>query len=138
MGVSRRVFMRAYVLIGTMALAFGGLTPAAAQQSNSPLYQSTPTVAPPSWPAWQGVHDGRAVWAPPSYIYIPPGRYPTDSRNLMLDNRAPNLWSTAPDLRDRSPHLGPPLESGAHGTGVRRPEGWRSPGMAEPGRPSRR
>ena len=123
--------MRAYMVIGVMALA-GGAAPARAQLSNSPLYQPSPTVAQPSWPAWQGVQDGRAGLAPP---YIPAPRYPTDSRNPSLDNRAPTLSPLSPDLRDSTLRQGSPMENGALGTG-RRSEGLRSPGMAEPGRPS--
>jgi hypothetical protein len=125
--------MRAGVLIAIMAVATGGFTPAGAQQSNSPLYQPGAMVAPPSWPAWQGTQDGRAGLAPP---YIPAPLYPTDSRNLTLDNRAPTLWPAGPDLRDTAPRFGSPLESGTLGTGVRRSEGLRAPGAAEPGRPS--
>lgn len=125
--------MRVDVWIGVMALSAGGWGPAGAQLSNSPLYQPSPAVAPPSWPAWQGVHDGRAGMAP---HYIPTPRYPTDSRNLTLDNRAPTLWPAGPDLRDTSPRLGSQPENGALGTGVRRSEGLRAPGSAEPGRPS--
>lgn len=125
--------MRAYVLIGVMALTAGGTAPARAQLSNSPLYQASPTVAPPGWPAWQGVQDGRSGLEPP---YIPAPRYPTDSRNPLLDNRAPTLSPSSPDLRDSTLRQGPPIENGALGTGLRRSEGLRSPGMAEPGRPS--
>jgi hypothetical protein len=125
--------MRAYVLMGVMTLSTGGWAPAAAQVSNSPLYQPSPAGAPPSWPAWQGMQDGRAGMAPQ---YIPAPRYPTDSRNLTLDNRAPTLWPAGPDLRDSAPRLGSQLENGALGTGARRSDGLRAPGTAEPGRPS--
>jgi hypothetical protein len=111
--------MRAYVWTGLLALSIGGGMPAAwAQVSNSPLYQPSPTVAPPSWPTWQGVQDGRAVSTP---LYVPAPRYPADSRNPALDNRAPTLWRAAPDLRDSTPRLGSPLENGAIGTGPRAP-----------------
>jgi hypothetical protein len=125
--------MRAFVWIGMVVVAAGGLTPAGAQQSNSPLYPPGAMVAPPSWPAWQGVQDGRGGLAPP---YFPAPRFPTDSRNLTLDNRAPTLWPAAPDLRDRTPQFGPPLDNGALGTGTRRSDGFRSPAAPEPGRPS--
>jgi hypothetical protein len=113
--------MRARVLVGMVGMvawATGGLTHAVAQQTNSPLYQPGAVVALPSWPVWQGAQDGRAVLAPRPYI--PTGRYPTESRNPVLDNRAPTLWPAAPDLRDTTPRLGPPLENGAAGIGVRR------------------
>jgi hypothetical protein len=118
--------MRASILIGAMAISLVGGPPAAwAQVSNSPLFEPSPGAAPPSWPAWQGMQDGRAVLAPQ---YIPAPRYPTDSRNLTLDNRAPTLWPAGPDLRDAVPR------NGALGTGVRRSDGLQVP--AEPGRPS--
>ena len=124
--------MRAYVLMGVMALSVGGwMAGARAQQSNSPLYQPSPATAPPSWPAWQGMQDGRGGLGPP-YIVTP--RHPTDSRNPALDNRSPTLSPVAPDLRDSTLRLGSPTENDALGTGVRRSEGLRSP--AEPGRPS--
>jgi hypothetical protein len=115
----------------------GVVTSAAAQVSNSPLYQPSPMLETPTWPAWQGVQDGRGVGAPPfapPMPYTPPARYPTDSRNLTLDNRAPTL-------RDVSPRLGSPLDngapgSGAGGAGVRRSDGFQSPAAMEPGRPS--
>ena len=126
--------MRAYVWTGVMALASGVCLPAAwAQQSNSPLYQPAPSVAPPSWPTWQVMPDGRAGIAPP---YLPAPRYPTDSRNLTLDNRAPTLWPSGPELRDTSPRPGSPPENGAPGTGARRSDGLRAPAAPEAGRPS--
>ena len=118
-------------VLGVVAMMFGAWTSAAqAQQSNSPLYQPTPMVMPPSWPGWQGVQDG----GPP--LYIPAPRYPTDSRNLALDNRAPSLRSVTPDPRESTLRLGSPLEDGDSGMGVRRSQGLRAPGAAEPGRPS--
>jgi hypothetical protein len=125
--------MRACVLMGVMTLTAAVGLPAAAQVSNSPLYQPSASVAPPSWPAWQGMLDGRAVLAPQ---YLPAPRYPTDSRNLTLDNRAPTLWPAGPDLRDAAPRPGSLPESGALGTGLRRSDGLRAPATAEPGRPS--
>jgi hypothetical protein len=115
--------MRATVLIGVMTLSTGWWASAVAQVLNSPLYQPSPAVATPSWPAWQGMPDGRANLAPPQYIPAP--RYPTDSRNLTLDNRAPSLWPAGPDLRDTSPRLGSTPENGAPGTGARRTDGFR-------------
>jgi hypothetical protein len=115
--------MRAYVFIGVMVLGTGWWAPAAAQVSNSPLYQPSPSLATPSWPVWQGMPDGRANTAAPQYIPAP--RYPTDSRNLTLDNRAPTLWPAGPDLRDASPRLGSLPENGALGTGSRRSDGLR-------------
>jgi hypothetical protein len=118
--------MRAYVLMGVMALGSGAWVTAAAQVSNSPLYEPSPAAAaPPSWPAWQGMQDGRAAWAQP-YTQAP--RYPTDSRNLTLDNRAPTLWPAAPELRGAAPRWGmQPFDNGS-GAGGRRPDGLRSPG----------
>ncbi len=116
---------------GAVAVMFGAWASVAqAQLSNSPLYQPSPSVMPPSWPAWQGVQDGGAP------TYIPAPRYPTDSRNPALDNRAPALRSVTPDQRDSTLRLGSPLEDGVSGMGVRRSEGLRAPGVAEPGRPS--
>ena len=125
--------MRACVFISVMTLTIGGWATAAAQVSNSPLYQPTPSVAPPSWPAWQGMPDGRAGIAP---LYVPAPRYPTDSRNLTLDNRAPTLWPSGPQLRDSVPRLGTSPENGALGTGARRSDGLRAPAAPEAGRPS--
>ena len=118
-------------VLGVVAVMFGAWASVAqAQQSNSPLYQPSPTVTPPSWPEWQGVQDG----GPP--LYVPAPRYPTDSRNPTLDNRAPSLRSVTPNPRDSTLRLGSPLEDGVSGAGVRRSEGLRAPGVAEPGRPS--
>lgn len=118
-------------VLGVVAVVFGAWASVAqAQLSNSPLYQPSPTVTPPSWPGWQGVQGG----GPP--LYIPAPRYPTDSRNPALDNRAPSLRSITPDLRDTTLRLGSPLEGGDSGMGVRRSQGLRAPGVAEPGRPS--
>ena len=124
--------MRACVFIGVMTLTIGGWVPAGAQVSNSPLYQPAPSVAPPSWPTWQVMPDGRAGMAPP---YIPAPRYPTDSRNLTLDNRAPTLWPLGPELRDTSSRPGSLPENGAPGPGTRRPDGLRAPEAPEAGRP---
>lgn len=127
--------MRATVwigVIGVVALGAGSGVPAGAQQSNSPLYQPSPAAASPGWPAWQGVQDGSAGLAPP---YIPAPRYPADSRNPTLDNRAPTLWPAAPSLHDAAPRLGMQPENGSMGNGLRRSDGLRLPGLAEPGRP---
>ena len=127
--------MRATVwigVIGVVALGAGSGVPAGAQQSNSPLYQPSPAAASPGWPAWQGMQDGSAGLAPP---YIPAPRYPADSRNPTLDNRAPTLWPAAPSLHDAAPRLGMQPENGSMGNGLRRSDGLRLPGLAEPGRP---
>ena len=121
-------FMRFFGLVAVLSGAWASV--AQAQLSNSPLYQPSPTVTPPSWPGWQGVQDG----GPP--LYIPAPRYPTDSRNPTLDNRAPSLRSVTPDPRDSTLRLGSPLEDGDSGMGVRRSQGLRVPGAVEPGRPS--
>ena len=123
--------MRACVFISVMTLTVGGWAPAAAQVWNSPLYQPAPSVAPPSWPTWQVMPDGRAGTAPP---YLPAPRYPTDSRNLTLDNRAPTLWPLGPELRDTSPRSGSLPENGTPGPGARRSEGLRAPAAPEAGR----
>ena len=103
-------------VLGAVAVMFGAwVSVAQAQLSNSPWYQPSPMVAPP---------------------YLPAPRYPTDSRNPTLDNRSPSLKSVTPDLRDPTPRLGSSLEDGASGMGMRRSEGLRAPGVAEPGRPS--
>jgi hypothetical protein len=128
---------RALAVVAIAAGCSGMLTSVAAQVSNSPLFEPSPMLATPTWSGWQGVQDGRGVWAPqvaPQVPYTPPARYPTDSRNLSLDNRAPTL-------RDVSPRLGSSLENGAPGNGVwgagvRRSEGFQSPAAAEPARPS--
>ena len=126
-----RFLMGVRCVVGVIAVISGAWASVAqAQLSNSPLYQPSPMVTPPSWPAWQGMHDGSA---PP---YLPAPRYPTDSRNPTLDNRSPSLRSVTPDLRDPTPRLGSSLEDGASGMGMRRSEGLRAPGVAEPGRPS--
>ena len=64
--------------------------------------------------------------------------YPEDSRNPTLDNRAPTLRSATPELYDSTQRQGSPPEDGAFGTGMRRSEGLRAPGLAEPGRLLRR
>ena len=136
--------MRATVWMGVIGvLAWGASSgePAFAQQSNSPLYQPSPAAASPGWPAWQGMQDGSAGLAP---LYVPAPRYPADSRNPTLDNRAPTLWPAAPGLHDSAPRLGMQPENGSvngsmngsMGNGFRRPDGLRSPGSAEPGRPA--
>ena len=103
-------------VLGVIAVMSGAWASVAqAQLSNSPLYQPSPTVTPP---------------------YLPAPRYPTDSRHPTLDNRSPSLKSVTPDLRDPTPRLGSSLEDGASGMGMRRSEGLRAPGVAEPGRPS--
>jgi hypothetical protein len=112
--------------MGVLAMAAGAWVTASAQVSNSPLYQPSPAAAPPSWPAWQGMQDGRATWAAP-YTQAP--RFPTDSRNLSLDNRAPTLWPVAPDVRGAAPRWGmQPSENGGLGTSGRRSDGLRLPG----------
>ena len=105
--------MRAGILMGVMAFSAAWWAPAAAQLSNSPLYAPWPNAAP---------------------TYVPAPRYPTDSRNPTLDNRAPTLWPTGPEVRDATPRGGSPPENGAIGGGARRSEGLRVPGAAEPGR----
>lgn len=118
-------------VFGVVALmSVGWASVAHAQLSNSPLYQPSPPVTSPSWPGWQGVQDSGAP------TYIPAPRYPTDSRNPTLDNRSPSLRSVTPDLRDPMPRLGSLREDEASGMGLRRSEGLRAPGVAEPGRPS--
>lgn len=111
--------MRACILIGVMASSTAWWAPAAAQLSNSPLYPANPMHQP--WPN-----------AEPTYIPAP--RYPTDSRNLTLDNRAPTLWPAVPEVRDAAPRLGSAPHNGAIGGNARRPESLRSPQAAEPGR----
>ena len=119
--------MRARVLIGVMASCTACWAPAAAQLSTSPPYPPDPL---------QPLHQ---PWPNAAPTYIPAPRYPTDSRNLTLDNRAPTLWPTAPDLRDATPRVGSPLENDAlGGGGARRVEGLRAPGVIEPGRSSSR
>ena len=113
--------MRACILMGVMASSTAWWAPAAVQLSNSPHYPPYPLHQP-----WSNA-------APP---YTPAPRYPTDSRNLTLDNRAPTLWPTGPEVRDATPRGGSPPENGAIGGGARRSEGLRVPGVAEPGRAS--
>ena len=111
-----RVLMGVRCVIGVIAVMPGWWASVAqAQLSNSPWYQPSPTVTPP---------------------YLPAPRYPMDSRNPTLDNRSPSLKSVTPDFRDPTPRLGSSLEDGASGRGMRRSEGLRAPGVAEPGRPS--
>ena len=119
--------MRARVLIGVMASCAAWWAPAAAQLSNSPPYPPYPLHSP---------HPLHQPWSNAAPTYIPAPRYPTDSRNLTLDNRAPTLRPTAPDLRDATPRVGSPLENDALGGGARRFEGLRAPGVIEPGRSS--
>lgn len=123
--------MRACVLVGLMALSIAGWAPAAAQLSNSPLYPPSPGASPPSDPAWQDLQDGR-VGAP---NYLPAPRWPTDSRNPTLDNRAPTLWPLAPDLRNATPRLGSQPANNTGGAGLRRNDDWRAPTATEPGHP---
>ena len=105
--------MRACILIGVLATCTTWWAPAAAQLSNRPLYAPWPNAEP---------------------TYLPAPRYPTDSRNPTLDNRAPTLWPLAPDLRNAPPRFGSPLENGGSSDGARRADGLRVPGTAEPGR----
>ena len=114
--------MRACILIGVMASCTVGWAPAAAQLSNSPSYPINPM---------NPVHE---PWPNAAPTYGPAARYPTDSRNPTLDNRAPTLWPLGPDLRNATPRFGSPLENGASSDGARRAEGLRVPGTAEPGR----
>jgi hypothetical protein len=110
-----QVFRQAFVFTGVMAAASVAWVPAAAQLPAAPLYPPSPPAAP---------------------SYIPAPRYPTDSRNLTLDNRAPTLWPAGPELRDATPRLGSRPDYGAFGTDVRRIDGLRAPSMAEPGQRS--
>ena len=120
-------------VFGMVAVMLGGwVSVAQAQLSNSPLHPPSPTATPPIWPTWQGVQNGGAP------LYIPAPRYPEDSRNPTLDNRAPTLRSATPELYDSTQRQGSPPEDGAFGTGMRRSEGLRAPGLAEPGRLLRR
>jgi len=125
---STRCGFSVFGIVALMSVGWASL--AQAQLSNSPLYQPSPTLTPTSERAWQGVHDGSAP------TYVPAPRYPADSRNLSLDNRSPSLRSVTPDLRDPTPRPGSLREDEASGRGLRRSDGLRAPGVAEPARPS--
>ena len=110
--------MRALVLMGVLgvmvAIAVWSV-PAAAQQSNGTLHPPySPDPAHPAHPVYP-THPIYPPWPNAAPTYTPAPRYPTDSRNLTLDNRVPTLWPAGPGVGDATPRLGSPNRESRRG-----------------------
>jgi hypothetical protein len=105
---------------------------ASAQTTNSPLFEPSPGAAAgpaPSWPAWQGMEDGRGIgdatgaggrFGTP---YSSPGTVPSVTPNpqatqpVFPSRNYPS--DRTPALRDLTQRPVSPLENGARDAGVR-------------------
>ena len=106
-----------------MVAALGGWAAhASAQVANSPLFQPAPSaapIAPPSWPAWQGVQDGSGGMSatyPAPYSGVNASMYPSTQPPVLS-----GLYPTdrTPALRDLTQRPASPLENAARDAGVR-------------------